>query len=221
MQNKRELILREFAKLYDRLGYEKTTLAQLSKACGLSSGHISFYYKKKEDLALQLNINLINRVEAIINEIVVLPEDRLIRIFFRVLIFSYIVNQDETRYMHMAAFFDNPTLLDKLIEISHATILRAFRQMKFPVDEVDIWTASSCSTCCYFMMVRHSYKSKLPLNYFRMFNLFCETLFLQIDFPELKEYQKLTMDFFDSIDKEVFMQKYREASMTLYEQIAL
>lgn len=60
-------ILEASSRLFYEQGYNKTSLRQIAKACGIEIGNLYYYYKKKIDLVLELRINKISRdVEQII-----------------------------------------------------------------------------------------------------------------------------------------------------------
>ncbi len=185
-------------------------MSQLSKACGMSLGNITFYYRKKEDLVLASLDNLLYQVLKILKETMPLPDDYLLKHLFQSLLCVYVANQDETRYKHMAETSGILPLLDKLNEKTYLVLVKACKQIKLPIDELDIITGTISAVSSYYMMIRRFYNQDLPINYYRVFRMYCDILFSQITFPELKGYHDMTLEYFEALDKTLFMERYRE-----------
>ncbi|WP_313707012.1 TetR/AcrR family transcriptional regulator [Massilia sp.] len=63
---KREAILHEAARLFNRSGMKGATLSDVAGAVGLSTNSITYYYKKKEDLVVACLLRSIETVSGII-----------------------------------------------------------------------------------------------------------------------------------------------------------
>lgn len=63
---KREAILHEAARLFNRSGIKGATLSDVAGAVGLSTNSITYYYKKKEDLVVACLLRSIETVSGII-----------------------------------------------------------------------------------------------------------------------------------------------------------
>jgi len=84
---KREAILHEAARLFNRSGMKGATLSDVAGAVGLSTNSITYYYKKKEDLVVACLLRSIETVSGIIASAAreTGPEQRVrafIRLFF-------------------------------------------------------------------------------------------------------------------------------------------
>ncbi len=207
-QQNRIRILREFIALYEKNGYEKTTMMQLSSACNMSVGHIRFYYKKKENLFFSVLDNTMKCINDVVEEMVDLPDDLLLNVLFKTMAYTYLTNQDEIRYRQMVEILENPPLLDRMVAASYRLILKSIRQLKLPVDDLDIQTGSNCAVASYYITAKHSYNANLPLNYYRIFKVFCDILFLYIDFPATRASQEMVLSYFEELDKDLFLEKF-------------
>ncbi len=217
-QNAKQKILQEFYSLYSINGYNKTTLTQLSKNCEMSLGHIGFYFKKKEQIVIAVINDLLSNFFMMLKEFFDVPDEPLPNMFFQLLSFSYACNQDDTLYMQMSEVVENIALLDEMIRLFHRLFQSVIRKLKYPVDELDIWTASNCSISSFYIMVWRSYHARLPLNYYRIFNLTCDILCTQIDVPEIRIFRQKSLECFENIDKDLLVQKFQETKLNLYKE---
>ncbi|MGY6558220.1 MAG: TetR/AcrR family transcriptional regulator [Nitritalea sp.] len=62
--SKEKLILDAALKLFNQKGYEKSTMADVAKAAGISKGLTYFYYKNKEDLYMAITKKAFDALEA-------------------------------------------------------------------------------------------------------------------------------------------------------------
>ncbi len=215
-QKTKNRILKEFNALYDSNGYDKTTMAVLSKACGMSLGNINFYFKKKEDLVVASFMDRTKLIFRILNEIAVLPNDILFKYLLRVIIFDYLASKDESLYHLMAETPEILAVVDRLNEDSYITFVRAFRQLRIPISEQQILTGCLGAVCTHIMLMRRSYINHLPLNYYHLYDAYCDMLFSQCNFSEVKEYRHRVLEFFEELDKDKFVEKYTKAYAELY-----
>lgn len=54
MRNTRENILKVAGRLFGERGYDNVTLRDIAAECGISSGNLSYHFRKKEDLVVAL-----------------------------------------------------------------------------------------------------------------------------------------------------------------------
>ncbi len=209
-QKTRAKILSEFKKLYDLQGYEKTTFAQLSSNCGISIGLVRFYFNKKENLLFAINAQSLQSVKYAINKITKVPDDPLLQILLSVLFITYLGNKNLENYKQMYEVSENSALIDKLSEFCYRLFLDAIWKLQMPLDEADIWTGSNCAVVSFYTMIKRYYSAKLPLNYYRLFKLFCDISFIQINYSEVKKYHSMCIDIFESLDKDQFLIEYQE-----------
>ncbi len=215
----RNKILKEFNTLYKKNGYEKATMTLLYKACNMSPGHISFYFKKKEDIVIAALVDLLNCFTKVIKNSTDLPNDLFVEYHFRVVLFAYIANIDKLTYRLLSEIPEIYPLQDKMIEVSCTTLIKATKQYRLPVDELDVWSACVASLCSYFMLIRRFYYQNLPVNYYRVYHFFCDVLYSQLNFPEVANCRSTALAFFESIDKEAVWEAYSEEVNSLYSDV--
>lgn len=72
---KRDLILREAAVVFARFGYDKTTLDDIGKECGLNKASLYYYFKSKEAIFLEVVLGVARRFVHALREEVAQIED--------------------------------------------------------------------------------------------------------------------------------------------------
>ncbi len=209
-QKIKNIILNEFNILSDQHGYAKTTMAMLSKACGMSIGNISHYFKKKDELIVESFYQKWVSVFRIIRSLSGNLDDILQTHLLRVIILGYLCNQDEKIYCHMAEIPETIAVIESINNETYVTLAKACRQLKLPINELQIQTAAICAVCSAFMMIRRSYFSDLPLNYYHIFQVYCEMIFSQFNYEEIVAYEEKTLDFFEKLDKDHFIENYNQ-----------
>ncbi len=65
---KREAILDAAARLFNRRGVRGTTLSDVAQSVGLVTNSVTYYYRKKEDLALACSLRAIATLEQLLVE---------------------------------------------------------------------------------------------------------------------------------------------------------
>lgn len=61
------LVIKESSKLFLSQGYTKTTIRQIADARDLGRGHLYYYFKKKEDIVLDLYKHVIENIYSYIS----------------------------------------------------------------------------------------------------------------------------------------------------------
>ena len=83
-QEKREAILSAAANLFNQHGVKGATLADIASSVGLVTNSVTYYYRKKEDLATACFLRAIEVFRAVIESAMRLPDaDSRVREFFR------------------------------------------------------------------------------------------------------------------------------------------
>ncbi|MEO6338925.1 MAG: TetR/AcrR family transcriptional regulator [Caulobacteraceae bacterium] len=105
-ENKRDAILDAAARVFNDKGLKGATLAEVAAQVGLITTSVTYYYKRKEDLAAACLLRSIASVDALLAdaETKELPEDRA-RAFLR-LFFSLRAEIDSGRQPEMMGFAD-------------------------------------------------------------------------------------------------------------------
>lgn len=107
----KELVIREASSLFLKQGYTKTTIRQIADACNLGRGHLYYYFKKKEDIVLDLYKSVIEKIYLYINNSQSNNMDPLL-------------NYAMTQYIYITGIVSNDELFRMYIEASSVTTLR-------------------------------------------------------------------------------------------------
>lgn len=107
----KELVIREASSLFLKQGYTKTTIRQIADACNLGRGHLYYYFKKKEDIVLDLYKSVIEKIYLYINNSQSNNMDPLL-------------NYAMTQYIYITGIVSNDALFRMYIEASNVTTLR-------------------------------------------------------------------------------------------------
>ncbi len=107
----KELVIREASSLFLKQGYTKTTIRQIADACNLGRGHLYYYFKKKEDIVLDLYKSVIEKIYLYINNSQSNNMDPLL-------------NYAMTQYIYITGIVSNDALFRMYIEASSVTTLR-------------------------------------------------------------------------------------------------
>ncbi len=67
-ERKRETVLEAAAKLFNAHGLGSTTIAEVARAVGLNTASVTYYYRKKEDLAAACLLRAIETMDALVTE---------------------------------------------------------------------------------------------------------------------------------------------------------
>jgi AcrR family transcriptional regulator len=105
-ERKREAVLEAAAKLFNAHGLGGTTIAEVARAVGLNTASVTYYYRKKEDLAAACLLRAIESMDALVveaNAARTAPE-RLTRFFE--LYFAHLADVAEGRAAATINFWD-------------------------------------------------------------------------------------------------------------------
>ncbi len=212
----KERILKEFKNLYNLNGFEKTTISNLSKACGMSQGHITFHFNKKEDIALQYLKDYSSCLFEAIEEVCALPDDPLLKIYFTIVFYAYLAYHDKTDNILIIDISQNSPLLDNVIDWSKLSFERALKRLFIPYDDRELWCACNCSVSGFMLMIRRELQSNHGLDNIRVFNLYCSLLKSQINIPDMDAYRQWSIAIFEDLSKELLVSRFRELVDNLY-----
>jgi len=66
MLSTRQKILCEARNIFNTKGYNEVSLRDISKACGISIGNLTYHFKKKEDLIIEIQDDIYNDLSSIL-----------------------------------------------------------------------------------------------------------------------------------------------------------
>lgn len=204
----REKILSEFYHLLCRQGYKHSSLRQLSDICGMSTGHINFYFKKKEELAIGVLDIYLARSYAIISEYGCLSKDELTLFLLHQALLCYLTDKRKTTYRIISEFIDNKEFLAWRAQQAYSYARPALHAVGFTTSDNDLKDACVGAIYGIYAISHKRYTERLPFDYQRSFRLFMRILFAQIGFTQADAYIEKTLQLFEGLDKEALIEQF-------------
>jgi AcrR family transcriptional regulator len=129
-EQKRQAILDAAVRLFNQKGLKGTTLADVAQSVGLITNSVTYYYRKKEELATACLLRSIDVLEGMIAAALqeATPEDRLravLRLYFEKLAESASGDQPP-----MMSFSDMRSLTSPHVELVFSTYNQMFRHLR-------------------------------------------------------------------------------------------
>ena len=129
-EQKRQAILDAAVRLFNQKGLKGTTLADVAQSVGLITNSVTYYYRKKEELATACLLRSIDVLEGMIATALQeeTPEDRLrriLRLYFEKLAESASGNQPP-----LMSFSDMRSLTSPHVELVFSTYNQMFRHLR-------------------------------------------------------------------------------------------
>jgi AcrR family transcriptional regulator len=134
---KRETILDAAASLFNRKGLRATTLGDVAQSVGLITTSVTYYYKKKEDLAAACILRGIEVIDDMIAEAERAPAEARVGRFIR-LFFDHMADIAEGRRPEIVNFSDFQALRGDQAETvreGYTNLVRRLRHMTAPLSE--------------------------------------------------------------------------------------
>lgn len=175
----REKILAEFALLLSQQGYAKTSMRQLSERCGMSSGHINFYFRKKEDLTFALFRDFSARTHSIMKDHFQLPGNAATQFFLHHLILYYSLTQIPMLSMVMADMAGSADYMTGRSETTYRVLLRVLETRGIAFSPAEVEIGCLCATHSVFAVLRFWYCKQQAFDYQKLFSVFCDILISQ------------------------------------------
>lgn len=132
---KRETILDAAASLFNRKGLRATTLGDVADSVGLITTSVTYYYKKKEDLAAACILRGIEVLDEMIAEAETAPPPERVRRFIQ-LFFAMVADIAEGRRPEIVNFSDFQALRGQNsgeVREGYANLVRRLRKMSEPL----------------------------------------------------------------------------------------
>ncbi len=201
----RKKILDEFHYLICRQGYKQISLRQLGDICGMSTGHINFYFKKKEDLMIAICENYFVKAYSIIDDV---KSDNFTKFFLHQLLLCYLTSLRKPTYKFASEIAENGFLITWRAKKTYEYALPALRSVNIKESDDLIYDACLIAISSMYAIIRKNYNNKKDLKYERVFFIFTKSFFTQINFHESDKYIENVLNIFSSLDKNSLFKKF-------------
>ncbi len=198
----REKISNEFYKLICKQGYHKTSMRQLSEACGISKGHIGFYYGKKEDIMVSICKIQLSKAYKLISLCAEIPDDKLLKLLNYIIFVFYMVSKRKVIYRLVSDMSTNNEFLKWRTETFCKYLYEAYleRGVETDVDELS-------NLCTFFVYgtygyIHEEYIRGNIINYCNSFSMFIRTLIMHLDPLESLDYINKALRIFETLEIE-------------------
>ena len=212
----RARILHEFNDLIYENGYNDATLRQLAERCGISRGHLYFYFKKKEELQNALSADLYGKIRLIFDDVLDSGCDQLQRFLSLHLLVNYLIAEKRELYRVSAECAEHVEIMDGKAELDLPALYRGLRDAGYTPEPELLKPACVCATSSAYAYIRCLYRSGLPLDYQALFRLFAETLFRLARFPAGETYIDRCLAWFRQQDPARLMEMVYEMDACNY-----
>lgn len=198
-------VMARFSLLCMQQGYSKTTMRQLAQACGMSRGHIAFYYKTKADLLLALINAFSAQVDALIAGAQNPPAHAATRFFLRHLVLYYLIGSVDESYSIMAELADRADYLDKRVERAYNDLMAATTCLQPAVAKEEVFVGCLCAIRSIYPLIKYWRYKQWPLDHLRLFQVFCDALITQSGLQILEQSRQDALHWFTASNKSVLL----------------
>lgn len=204
-------ILRQFNNLAMDQGYSKTTIRQLSSICGMSLGHIRFYFSKKAELIWFVYLNFCRKVKKVISKMD-LPNDPLLGFFFFQLVKCFISFEYEPISRLHTELSESASYINQRIKTCFEETKSVFQKIGLQADDEGIFIGSLSAIQSIYGFKNFCYTNDLTCDHEQIFRVFVNALFIQISFPQKDEYIGKTLQLFEQQDTNVLLNDFKDLS---------
>lgn len=129
-ERKREAILETAARLFNARGLGGATLSDVAQGVGLTTASVTYYYRRKEDLAAACLLRAIETLDRLVSEAwaAPAPRERLIRLIERY--FARLADAAEARAPVLITFWDLRALAGPQAEAVMAAFIALYRRVR-------------------------------------------------------------------------------------------
>lgn len=129
-ERKREAILETAARLFNARGLGGATLSDVAQGVGLTTASVTYYYRRKEDLAAACLLRAIETLDSLVSEAwdAPAPRERLIRLIERY--FARLADAAEGRAPVLITFWDLRALAGPQAEAVMAAFIALYRRVR-------------------------------------------------------------------------------------------
>lgn len=207
----RAKILEEFERFLNEFGYKKTTIQKIADACGISKGHITFYFKKKEDLLPALFENFFARISIIMDEMK-LEEKPIVLFFIKQLFIFYILEKKEDYYKKVSELSEIVRHLEYRADGFYNNFSDIMKEMDIKFDSHLLRNACISLSFTIYGLVGYWHRNSYKIDYIYFFNFLSNGFLAQGNFKNLKQYKEKALEIFGNQDKEELLQRYNSLS---------
>ncbi len=129
-ERKREAILEAAARLFNARGLGGATIADVAQAVGLTTTSVTYYYRKKEDLAAACLVRALAKLDAVLDEALGAPTPPLRLTRFLDLYFLHLVDVAQGRSPALINFWDLRGLAGPRAPEAMAAFVAVFRRFR-------------------------------------------------------------------------------------------
>lgn len=204
----RKRILNEFYKLACVYGYKQTSMRQLSDACGMSKGHINFYFKKKEDLMIALCDKYHIAAERTISGCKNIPDDAVIKFLLYKLLLCYLINEKKHALHFISEMAENSIFLVWRSRSLLGYVTSMIDKKETAISKEDAFDACLISISGFYSILHKYYDNKIYIDYKKMFRIFVKTLFVHMDVHNADMYMDDALQIFTNLDKDLLHSEF-------------
>ena len=207
----RKKILNEFYKLAYDHGYKRTSMRQLSDACGMSKGHINFYFKKKEDLMIALCEKYHFAAETTISSCVNVPGDAILKFLLHQMMLCYFVSEKKNALRFLSEMSESSVFIVWRANALSVYLISMLTKENITVDKNNIFDACLVSISGIYAIMHRQHVKKIHLDYQKMFILFAKIIFACININNIDVYIENALRIFADFDKDILQSRFDSA----------
>ena len=76
MKDTKQIIIHTTMNLFRKIGYEKTTIAEICKACNITKGTFYYYFESKDDICIAYHEMIQDQIDTILPELLMMDDPR-------------------------------------------------------------------------------------------------------------------------------------------------
>ncbi|MCM1988687.1 TetR/AcrR family transcriptional regulator [Oceanirhabdus seepicola] len=200
----REKIFNTSYKLFIEEGYENTTTRQIAEASNIKHGLLYYYFKKKEDILVEIVKIKMYRLTKFVMENTGERDPYNVSALFGRIFFEYIKNNDNFKKLYIAVLNNyriKSTTVDTIIEISKSM----FNLFNIDYKEENLRVASLVAVGVQSTLVVSNLKENSEINYDELVSIIIKVTFgsINISDEKIKIISEETL-----IKKEKFIKKF-------------
>lgn len=211
----RKMILQNFRQLVKEEGYSHTTMRQLSERCGMSQGHINFYFKKKKDLIIALKQPFLLAIEQLAADYMPSSKkDPISGLFNYMLMEHFIICRIENFTQLIKDLYCDADVLEEAAYLLYTKAKKALSDGHIAYDAYTLSLSCACAAHISYDLVYLMGQNQENIDYTFIFTTYAKTLFMHIDLPDLNRHIQNTLDELKQLDSEAILNAYDTTAFT-------